>query len=155
MFKTILVGYLQVLERDLAIFGFFIALGRRTQSYLDANNTDMLDESLESFLRYASWLCFLLMDWTCTTKHVTYLMNLFIFCFLRNMILLCRYLVGGSVLFYPQLASVSTYQIFVEVSFIYAELLPNLTLSKHYKNARYFWKLNRLCGWKSMVLHAL
>ena len=62
MFKTILVGYLQVLERDLEIFGFFIALGRRTQSYLDANNTDMLDDSLESFLRYASWLCFLLMD---------------------------------------------------------------------------------------------
>lgn len=67
---------IEVLERDLAIFGFFIALGRRTQSYLDANNTDMLDESLESFLRY---------------------------------------LVGGSVLFYPQLASMSTYQIFVEV----------------------------------------
>lgn len=67
---------IEVLERDLAIFGFFIALGRRTQSYLDANNTDILDESLVRFLRY---------------------------------------LVGGSILFYPQLASVSTYQIFVEV----------------------------------------
>lgn len=67
---------IEVLERDLAIFGFFIALGRRTQSYLDASNIDILDESLASFLRY---------------------------------------LVGGSVLFYPQLSSVSTYQIFVEV----------------------------------------
>eukprot|EP01018_Ginkgo_biloba_P012128 Gb_31732 [translate_table: standard] len=67
---------IEVLERDLAIFGFFIALGRRTQSFIDANNIDMLDESFASFLRF---------------------------------------LVGGSVLFYPQLASVSTYQLYVEV----------------------------------------
>lgn len=42
---------LQVLERDLAIFGFFIALGRSTKSYLLTNGFDVIDESLESFIR--------------------------------------------------------------------------------------------------------
>ncbi|XP_057865210.2 uncharacterized protein LOC131072923 isoform X1 [Cryptomeria japonica] len=76
---------IEVLERDLAIFGFFAALGRRTQSYLDASNIDNIDETFASFLRY---------------------------------------LVGGSVLFYPQLASVSTYQFFVEVACEEMEWLP-------------------------------
>ncbi|KAH9317532.1 hypothetical protein KI387_019301, partial [Taxus chinensis] len=76
---------IEVLERDLAIFGFFIALGRRTQSYLYASNIENIDETLASFLRY---------------------------------------LVGGSVLFYPQLASISTYQLFVEVVCEEMEWLP-------------------------------
>lgn len=42
---------MQVLERDLAIFGFFIALGRRTQSYLSDNGYDVADHPLESYLR--------------------------------------------------------------------------------------------------------
>lgn len=44
---------MQVLEKDLAIFGFFIALGRSTQSFLSANGFDVLDDSLGRFIRYA------------------------------------------------------------------------------------------------------
>ncbi|CAK9159862.1 unnamed protein product [Ilex paraguariensis] len=65
-----------VLERDLAIFGFFIALGRSTQSFLYANGFEALDEPIEGFVRY---------------------------------------LIGGSVLYYPQLSSISSYQLYVEV----------------------------------------
>lgn len=43
---------MQVLEKDLAIFGFFIALGRSTQSFLSANGFDVLDDSVGSFIRY-------------------------------------------------------------------------------------------------------
>ncbi|GMP49808.1 hypothetical protein CsSME_00016662 [Camellia sinensis var. sinensis] len=68
---------IEVLERDLAIFGFFIALGRSTQSFLSANGFDVIDEPIEGFLRY---------------------------------------LIGGSVLYYPQLSSISSYQLYVEVS---------------------------------------
>lgn len=67
---------IEVLERDLAIFGFFIALGRRTQSFLYENSFDVIDDPLESFIRY---------------------------------------LIGGSVLYYPQLSSISSYQLYVEV----------------------------------------
>ncbi|KAK4797521.1 hypothetical protein SAY86_029847 [Trapa natans] len=67
---------IEVLVRDLAIFGFFIALGRRTQVFLCANGFDTLGDPTESFIRY---------------------------------------LIGGSVLFYPQLSSISSYQLFVEV----------------------------------------
>lgn len=42
---------MQVLERDLAIFGFFIALGRSTQSYLAANGFDSLENPLEDLVR--------------------------------------------------------------------------------------------------------
>lgn len=42
---------MQVLERDLAIFGFFTALGRRTQSFLSANSFDVIDDPLEGFVR--------------------------------------------------------------------------------------------------------
>ncbi|QHN96774.1 Glucose-6-phosphate 1-dehydrogenase 2 [Arachis hypogaea] len=41
----------QVLEKDLAIFGFFIALGRSTRSFLLANGFDTLDDPLEDFIR--------------------------------------------------------------------------------------------------------
>jgi hypothetical protein len=41
------------LERDLAIFGFFIALGRSTQSFLSANGFDVLDDPLEGYVRYS------------------------------------------------------------------------------------------------------
>lgn len=67
---------IEVLERDLAIFGFFIALGRKTQSFLRANGFDVIDDPMEGFIRY---------------------------------------LIGGSVLYYPQLLSISSYQLYVEV----------------------------------------
>ncbi|KAL3536071.1 hypothetical protein ACH5RR_004532 [Cinchona calisaya] len=67
---------IEVLERDLAIFGFFIALGRSTQSFLSANGFDSVDEPIEGLIRY---------------------------------------LIGGSVLYYPQLSSISSYQLYVEV----------------------------------------
>ncbi|CAL5334470.1 unnamed protein product [Camellia sinensis] len=76
---------LLVLERDLAIFGFFIALGRSTQSFLSANGFDVIDEPIEGFLRY---------------------------------------LIGGSVLYYPQLSSISSYQLYVEVVCEELEWLP-------------------------------
>ncbi|XP_039028288.1 uncharacterized protein LOC120162181 [Hibiscus syriacus] len=67
---------IEVLERDLTIFGFFIALGRNTQAFLYANGYDAIDDPIESFIRY---------------------------------------LIGGSVLYYPQLSSISSYQLYVEV----------------------------------------
>ncbi|CAM8968079.1 unnamed protein product [Rhodiola kirilowii] len=67
---------IEVLEKDLAIFGFFIALGRSTKSFLQSNGFDVLDSALEGYIRY---------------------------------------LIGGSVLYYPQLASISSYQLYVEV----------------------------------------
>jgi hypothetical protein len=67
---------IEVLDRDLAIFGFFIALGRSTQSYLSSNGYEALDKPIEGFIRY---------------------------------------MIGGSVLYYPQLSSISSYQLYVEV----------------------------------------
>ncbi|XP_021980911.1 uncharacterized protein LOC110877059 isoform X3 [Helianthus annuus] len=67
---------IEVLDKDLTIFGFFIALGRRTQSYLSANNFESVPEPIEGLIRY---------------------------------------LIGGSVLYYPQLSSISSYQLYVEV----------------------------------------
>eukprot|EP00262_Sarcandra_glabra_P006652 TRINITY_DN19043_c0_g1_i1.p1 TRINITY_DN19043_c0_g1~~TRINITY_DN19043_c0_g1_i1.p1 ORF type:complete len:929 (+),score=183.48 TRINITY_DN19043_c0_g1_i1:66-2852(+) len=76
---------IEVLEKDLAIFGFFIALGRSTQSFLSANGFDIIDDPIESFIRY---------------------------------------LIGGSVLYYPQLSSISSYQLYVEVVCEELEWLP-------------------------------
>lgn len=45
------VDFLQVLERDLTIFGFFIALGRNTQAFLSANGFDVIDDPIEGFIR--------------------------------------------------------------------------------------------------------
>uniref|UniRef100_A0A2C9VET3 LETM1-like protein n=2 Tax=Manihot esculenta TaxID=3983 RepID=A0A2C9VET3_MANES len=67
---------IEVLEKDLAIFGFFIALGRTSRSFLSANGFDVIDDPIEGFIRY---------------------------------------LIGGSVLYYPQLSSISSYQLYVEV----------------------------------------
>ncbi|XP_027366328.1 uncharacterized protein LOC113872737 isoform X2 [Abrus precatorius] len=67
---------IEVLEKDLAVFGFFIALGRSTRSFLLTNGFDTLDDPVEDFIRY---------------------------------------LIGGSVLYYPQLSSISSYQLYVEV----------------------------------------
>ncbi|KAI4300521.1 hypothetical protein L6164_033890 [Bauhinia variegata] len=67
---------IEVLEKDLAIFGFFIALGKSTRSFLSANGFDVLDNPIEDFIRY---------------------------------------LIGGSILYYPQLSSISSYQFYVEV----------------------------------------
>ncbi|MCO5561437.1 hypothetical protein L7F22_015058 [Adiantum nelumboides] len=75
-YKFFLKSKLQVLEQDLAVFGFFAALGRRTQSFLSANGSVVADERVAGLLRY---------------------------------------LIGGSTLFYPQLASLNTYKFFVEV----------------------------------------
>ncbi|KAA8518533.1 hypothetical protein F0562_016007 [Nyssa sinensis] len=87
---------IEVLERDLAIFGFFIALGRSTKSFLSANGFDVIDEPLEGFIRY---------------------------------------LIGGSVLYYPQLSSISSYQLYVEVVCEELDWLPfypgNMGTSKH------------------------
>ncbi|XP_054796851.1 uncharacterized protein LOC129302182, partial [Prosopis cineraria] len=76
---------IEVLEKDLAIFGFFIALGRSTQSFLSANGFDTLDDSVDDCIRY---------------------------------------LIGGSVLYYPQLSTISLYQLFVEVVCEELEWLP-------------------------------
>ncbi|EOA29861.1 hypothetical protein CARUB_v10012955mg [Capsella rubella] len=76
---------IEVLERDLAIFGFFIALGRSTQSILAANGFDSLENPLED---------------------------------------LVRHLIGGSVLYYPQLSAISSYQLYVEVVCEELEWIP-------------------------------
>lgn len=100
---------LQVLERDLAIFGFFIALGRRTQIFLCANGFGDIGDPLESFIRY-------------NYSHFN------ISCFFERFlgyhwcVLCCRYLIGGSVLFYPQLSAISSYQLYVEVSIYFSDL---------------------------------
>ncbi|KAE9612389.1 hypothetical protein Lalb_Chr06g0172521 [Lupinus albus] len=67
---------IEVLEKDLAIFGFFISLGRSTRYFLLENGFDTLEEPIEDFIRY---------------------------------------LIGGSILYYPQLSSISSYQLYVEV----------------------------------------
>ncbi|XP_057427067.1 uncharacterized protein LOC130720438 isoform X2 [Lotus japonicus] len=67
---------IEVLEKDLAVFGFFIALGRSTRSFLLASGFETVDDPVEDFIRY---------------------------------------LIGGSVLYYPQLSSISSYQLYVEV----------------------------------------
>ncbi|XP_062168200.1 uncharacterized protein LOC133874321 isoform X2 [Alnus glutinosa] len=67
---------IEVLERDLAIFGFFVALGRSTKSFLSASGFDVIDDPIDGYIRY---------------------------------------LIGGSVLYYPQLSSISSYQLYVEV----------------------------------------
>lgn len=69
-------AHLEVLEHNLAVFGFFSALGRRARSLL-ASRRIVLDDSILS---------------------------------------LFRYLEGGCVIFYPRLATLTTYQLFVEVA---------------------------------------
>ncbi|KAM0899071.1 hypothetical protein ACQ4PT_021513 [Festuca glaucescens] len=75
---------IEVLEKDLAIFGFFIALGISTQAYLSKRLTDSND-SINGIVRY---------------------------------------LIGGSVLYYPQLSSISSFQLYVEVVCEELEWLP-------------------------------
>uniref|UniRef100_A0A0D3H1G2 Uncharacterized protein n=1 Tax=Oryza barthii TaxID=65489 RepID=A0A0D3H1G2_9ORYZ len=41
---------IEVLEKDLAIFGFFIALGRSTQTYLSSNHLTNLDDSINDIV---------------------------------------------------------------------------------------------------------
>ncbi|CAL1394875.1 unnamed protein product [Linum trigynum] len=67
---------IEVLDKDLAIFGFFVALGRSTQSFLSTNGFDVVNEPIDGFMRF---------------------------------------LISGSVLYYPQLSSISSYQLYVEV----------------------------------------
>lgn len=47
------INWQQVLEKDLAILGFFIALGRSTKSFLSANGFDVIDDPIEGFVRYS------------------------------------------------------------------------------------------------------
>lgn len=42
---------IQVLEKDLSIFGFFIALGRSTQSFIISNGYSVSDYTMESIIR--------------------------------------------------------------------------------------------------------
>ncbi|XP_042512406.1 uncharacterized protein LOC122087374 isoform X2 [Macadamia integrifolia] len=88
---------IEVLEKDLAIFGFFIALGRSSRSFLLANGFDVLDDPVESLLRY---------------------------------------LIGGSVLYYPQLSSISSYQLYVEVVCEELEWLPFFPSNVDLKQSR-------------------
>ncbi|KAH7443213.1 hypothetical protein KP509_02G026100 [Ceratopteris richardii] len=43
---------IEVLERDLAVFGFFAALGRRTQKFLSENGSVESDDRIAGLLRY-------------------------------------------------------------------------------------------------------
>uniref|UniRef100_A0ACD6AGV7 Uncharacterized protein n=1 Tax=Avena sativa TaxID=4498 RepID=A0ACD6AGV7_AVESA len=76
---------IDVLEKDLAIFGFFIALGRSTQAYLSSKHLTDSNDSINGIVRY---------------------------------------LIGGSVLYYPQLSSISSFQLYVEVVCEELEWLP-------------------------------
>lgn len=76
---------IEVLEKDLAIFGFFIALGRSTQAYLSSKRLTDSNDSINGIVRY---------------------------------------LIGGSVLYYPQLSSISSFQLYVEVVCEELEWLP-------------------------------
>uniref|UniRef100_A0A0E0AWR0 Uncharacterized protein n=1 Tax=Oryza glumipatula TaxID=40148 RepID=A0A0E0AWR0_9ORYZ len=51
---------IEVLEKDLAIFGFFIALGRSTQTYLSSNRLTNLDDSINDIVvcEELEWLPF-------------------------------------------------------------------------------------------------
>eukprot|EP00897_Mesotaenium_endlicherianum_P007910 jgi/Mesen1/7147/ME000037S06505 len=69
-------GSREVLEGDLAVFGFFAALGRSTRAFLAAKGVEP-DEAAATLLRY---------------------------------------LEGASVLFYPDLTNLPTYQLFVEIA---------------------------------------
>jgi len=51
----------QVLEKDLAVFGFFIALGRSTRTFLLANGFDTPDDPIEDFMRYSFYFVLLLL----------------------------------------------------------------------------------------------
>ncbi|XP_076929925.1 uncharacterized protein LOC143594518 [Bidens hawaiensis] len=76
---------IEVLDKDLTIFGFFFALGRRTQAYLSTYNFESVPTPIEGLITY---------------------------------------LIGGSVLYYPQLSSISSYQLYVEVVCEELEWLP-------------------------------
>jgi len=52
------VSSVQVLEKDLAVFGFFIALGRSTRSFLLTNGFETLDDPIEDFIRYNLFVCY-------------------------------------------------------------------------------------------------
>lgn len=43
---------MQDLQKDLGLFGFFVALGRSTRTYLASRGVGDSDESLASLLRY-------------------------------------------------------------------------------------------------------
>lgn len=101
---------MQVLEKDLAIFGFFIALGRSTRSFLLSNGFNTLDDPVEDFIRYNFCYMIFIFLKSVLIFMISY-MDLLIhitFCY--------RYLIVGSVLYYPELSSISSYQLYVEVS---------------------------------------
>ena len=98
------------MEKDLAIFGFFIALGRSTRSFLLSNGFDTLDDPVEDFIRYN--LCYMI---SVSLQSVLIFMISYVYLLIH--IAFCyRYLIVGSVLYYPELSSISSYQLYVEVS---------------------------------------
>lgn len=44
---------MQDLQKDLGLFGFFVALGRSTRAYLASRGVGDSEESLASLLRYS------------------------------------------------------------------------------------------------------
>lgn len=113
---------LQVLEKDLAIFGFFIALSRSTQSFLSSNDINMSNEQIEGIIRCGHTIFFssLTYEVSFVSQFPSVIWN---FTIPWNLIwlielLVFRYLIGGSVLYYPQLSSISSYQFYVEVGSI-------------------------------------
>uniref|UniRef100_M8CFD5 Uncharacterized protein n=1 Tax=Aegilops tauschii TaxID=37682 RepID=M8CFD5_AEGTA len=106
---------IEVLEKDLAIFGFFIALGRSTQVYLSSKSHTDSNDSINSIISPFSWRrCSWRSDprLACAVEYTLALSG-------RS-----RYLIGGSVLYYPQLSSISSYQLYVEVVCEELEWLP-------------------------------
>lgn len=48
---------MQDLQKDLGLFGFFVALGRSTRAYLASRGVGDSEESLASLLRYSVFNC--------------------------------------------------------------------------------------------------
>ena len=60
-FEVLLVTIFYVFSEVLGVFGFFIALGRSTRSFLLTNGFDTLDDPIEDFIRYNLYMLFLLL----------------------------------------------------------------------------------------------
>ncbi|KAF3790537.1 LETM1 and EF-hand domain-containing protein anon-60Da, partial [Nymphaea thermarum] len=109
---------IEVLEKDLAIFGFFIALGRSTKSYLSTSGVDVKDDPVEDIIRY---------------------------------------LIGGSILYYPQLSSISSYQLYVEVvceELEWLQFYSNSSVASNHDHEENEWH-SQGCSKKEAIVNAL
>ncbi|XP_031493332.1 uncharacterized protein LOC116259598 isoform X2 [Nymphaea colorata] len=109
---------IEVLEKDLAIFGFFIALGRSTKSYLSTSGVDVKDDPVEDIIRY---------------------------------------LIGGSILYYPQLSSISSYQLYVEVvceELEWLQFYSNSSVASSHEHEENEWH-SQGCSKKEAIVNAL